>query len=193
MRDVTPPNAGNKNDSSKFRDPIVELYHFVVNFLKHPIKNIAHLPMDWSWTRILGLLMAVSMLSGVLSGLIPPNFYRILGGLLVAPFMAFFLTSLMAVFIYYYFQIFEKRTLDFKQIYILILFADIPFFLFQVASEILPPITLVGFAFTALLLAVGLTENFQLEKQKSLRLIGGLFLVVFLIWLWNLIEVRRLG
>jgi hypothetical protein len=111
----------------------------------------------------------------------------------VAPFMAFFLTSLMAVFIYYYFQIFEKRTLDFKQIYILILFADIPFFLFQVASEILPPITLVGFAFTALLLAVGLTENFQLEKQKSLRLIGGLFLVVFLIWLWNLIEVRRLG
>ena len=142
--------------------------------------------------RSLITLILVSMISGVITGLVPPNFFRIMGGLIVSPMVAGVTAFVGALFIYYYFQVFEKRTCSLRKIFTLILFANIPFFIFQIGSELVPPITLVGFAFTALLMAVGLTENFQMEKRRALRLVTIMFAIVFILWLWNRIDAARL-
>lgn len=184
-RDVTP------KASSEFSQAIRKVFNYIADYLRHPIQKISHLP-DWSWTTLLVTLIAISMASGILTGLVPPNFFRVIAGVIVSPFVGVVTTFIGALFFYYYFQVFEKRTCSLRQIFTLILFANIPFFIFQIGAELIPPITLVGFAFTALLLIVGLTDNFQMEKRRAIRLVAILFAVVFVIWLVNRIELARM-
>lgn len=182
-RDVTPnPSSGTAK----------EIIKYIVNYLRHPLEKIRQLP-DWNWTNLIIVQVLVSMVSGVLTGLVPPNFYRVMSGIIISPMIGIVTGFIGALFIYYYFQVFEHRTCSLRKIFTLILFANIPFFIFQVGSEVIPPISLVGFAFTALLMAVGLTENFQMEKRRSLRLVTVLFAIVFILWLWNRIDVARMG
>lgn len=184
-RDVTPKQEPQSSNIAK------EIFIFIGSYLKHPVEKIKVLP-DWNWTTLLITVVMVSMGSGVLTGFVPPNFYRIMGGIVISPIVGIVTTSIGSLFIYYYFQVFEKRTCSLRKIFTLILFANIPFFIFQILSELIPPITLVGFSFTALLMAVGLTENFQMEKRRALRLVTILFAIVFIIWLWNRIDISRL-
>lgn len=184
-RDVSPKDS---------RDPLAQVkdvLKYIFHYLKHPIQQIAHLP-DWNWTVLVLTLIGVSMTSGVLAGFIPPNFYLIVAGFVISPFVGLVTTFVGTLFMYYYFQVFEKRTVSLRRLFTLILFANIPFFIFQTASEVVPPITLVGFAFTSLLLAVGLTENFQMEKRRAIRLVAAVFTIVFLIWLVNRIDIARM-
>lgn len=183
-RDVT-------NSTKSHQETAKEVLTFLGNYLKHPIEKIKTLP-DWKWTVLIVTLIAVSMVSGVLTGLVPPNFFRIAGGIIISPIVGVATTFIGSLFVYYYFQVFEKRTCSMRKIFTLILLANIPFFIFQVGSEIIPPITLVGFAFTSMLMAVGLTENFQMEKRRAIRLVSIIFAIVFLLWLWNRIDISRL-
>lgn len=183
-RDVTP-----KDDQPS--ENVREVLQYIFEYLKQPIERIKVLP-NWSWPALIITLVCLSMVSGVITGLIPPNFFRIMGGLIISPLVSAATTFVGALFIYYYFQVYEKQTHSFRKIFTLLIFANIPFFIFQIGSEIIPPITLVGFAFTALLMAVGLTENFHLEKRKSIRLVTILFAIVFVLWLWNRIDMSRL-
>lgn len=183
-RDVTPK-------SNPHFETTKEVLAYILDYLRHPVERIKSLP-DWSWTVLLVTLVALSMGSGVLTGLIPPNFFRVMGGFIISPIVGVTTTFIGSLFIYYYFQVYEKRTCSLKKIFTLVLFANIPFFVFQVGSELIPPITLVGFAFTALLMAVGLTENFQMDKRRSIRLVTILFAIVFILWLWNRIDISRL-
>lgn len=183
-RDVTPQNQ-------QLFDMAKDVLLYIGNYLRHPIEKIKTLP-DWNWPVLLITLVSLSMASGILTGLVPPNFFRLMGGIVISPIVGVVTTTLGALFIYYYFQVYEKRTCSLRKIFTLILFANIPFFIFQVGSELLPPITLVGFAFTAMLMAVGLTENFQMDKRRALRLVTILFAIVFIIWLWNRIDISRL-
>lgn len=184
-RDVTPKKHESSFEMSK------EVLQYILNFLRNPIERIKSLP-DWNWPLLIATLVSVSIISGVITGLVPPNFFRIMGGFIVSPIVGLVTTFVGALFIYYYFQVFEKRTCSLRRLFTLILFANIPFFIFQVGSEIIPPITLVGFGFTALLMAVGLTENFNMEKRRALRLVSILFAIVFILWLWNRIDISRL-
>lgn len=184
-RDVTPNKQQPSFEMTK------EVIQYILNYLRHPIEKIKSLP-DWNWPLLIMTLVTLSIISGVVTGLVPPNFFRIMGGIIVSPIVGVVTTFIGSLFIYYYFQVFEKRTCSLRKIFTLLLFANIPFFIFQVGSELLPPITLVGFAFTAMLMAVGLTENFQMDKRRALRLVTILFAIVFLIWLWNRIDISRL-
>jgi hypothetical protein len=169
-----------------------EVFKFILEYLRHPLEKIRQVP-DWNWSVLIAVQVLISMVSGVLSGLLPPDFYRVMGGLIVSPMVGLVTGFIGALFIYYYFQVFEHRTCSLRKIFTLIMLANIPFFVFQVASEQIPPITLVGFAFTALLMAVGLTDNFQMDKKRALRLVLVLFAVVFVLWLWNRIDIARMG
>ncbi len=184
-RDVTPNQQSASTQNAK------EVVKYIVDYLRHPIHKIKAIP-DWRWTTLIITLVVISMISGVVTGLVPPNFFRIMSGVIVSPLVAVVTAFIGSMFIYYYFQVFEKRTCSLRKIFTLILFADIPFFIFQAGSELIPPITLVGFAFTSLLMAVGLTENFQMEKRRALRLVTILFAIVFILWLWNRIDAARL-
>ncbi len=128
-RDVTPKSTS--------RDIVKDVFNYIVNYLRHPIEKIKHLP-DWSWATLLITLVVVSLISGVLGGLIPPNFYRVMGGIVISPIVGVVTTFIGTLFIYYYFQVYEKRTCSLRKIFTLILFANIPFFIFQVAAELIP-------------------------------------------------------
>src|SRR5690606_20408781 len=116
-RDVTP--------QAPARD-VKEIIRYLIDYLRHPIEKIKTLP-DWNWTVLVVTLIVLSIASGILTGLVPPNFFRVMGGIIISPLVGLVTTTLGALFIYYYFQVFEKRTCSLRKIFTLILFANIPF------------------------------------------------------------------
>ncbi len=183
-RDVTPGKAS-------AHDHLKAMFRTVIHYLRNPLEGIKSLP-NWSWQKLVICMTALSMISGVVSGFIPPSFFRIVGGIILSPLVGLASGMVGSLLIYYYFQVFEKRTCSLRGLFTLILFANIPFFVFQTISELIPPITLIGFAFSAMLIAVGLTENFQMKKERAIRLAAILFGVIFLLWLWNRIDISRM-
>lgn len=163
---------------------------FLKSFARHPLDEIARLP-DWSFKHVAIVQLIIAAISGALAGLLNPGFWKILQGFLLFPFFALILNLLLSSFFYYYFQIFERRTVSFQKLFNLAFFASLPFFLFHIASYVFIIADLFGLAMTAVLLIIGLTENFQLHKRKSLRLIAIIFSMLFLLWLMERISSAR--
>lgn len=169
-----------------------ETFQYLLKFVRHPMNEIKVLP-DWSWNHLIFVHLILSISSGVLAGLAAFNILLALLGIFILPIVSSIMSLLLAIFFYYYFQIFEKREVSFRRLLTLVIFTNLPFFVFQIGSYYLPPLTLLGFAFTGFLLVIGLSENFQLEKKRSLRLVLILFAVVFVVWVFGLIERHREG
>lgn len=159
-----------------------EAIDYLKRFVVHPSTEIARLP-QWTLPRLLLVHALLALLSGVLAGLVPPSFWRILQGLILFPVLVSVLGALLSAFFYYYFQLFERRTVSFLKLLTLVYFANWPFFLFHIPAAYFPPSDLLGLAMSAMLLMIGLSENFQLEKKRSVRLVGALFALLFLLWL----------
>lgn len=177
MRDVTPKDSF---QFSQLKILIADVKRFALN----PLHGIANLPL-YGFKELIFLQILMAMLTGFISGLIPPNIYQILFGIFFFPVISLITSMALTFFIYYYFQIFERKTEDLRKLYTLFVFANIPFFTFYPLVQILSPITLIGFAITCLLIIVGLTENFHLDKKKSMRLVSVLAIVVLIGWLLN--------
>lgn len=175
MRDVTPGN--NKVDINK-------LVQFLIEYIKNPVQGISILP-DWNWPSVLTIQVLLALASGVLSGLLKLNIYRMLYGLFIMPVVTTVCALLLALFLYYYFQLFENKTESYKKLFILVILSSIPFYVFQIISEYFAPITLIGFAFTSLIAVVGLCENFNVEKKRAYSIIGSLFVLVLIAWFTN--------
>lgn len=178
MRDVTPPPHGDKTIEVK------ELIEFIIDFVKHPVEKIKSLP-DWNWGSLFLLHLVLSVISGVLAGLLKLNFYRIAAGLFLMPVVATTTALLLAMFLYYYFQFFENKTESFRKLFTLVVLSSIPFYFFQVVSEYFSFISVIGFAMTCLLGMVGLCENFGVEKKRAGIVAGTLFALAFLTWIKN--------
>jgi len=181
MRDVNEASGQSIKTTAKY----------ILQFLKHPIHEIARLP-NWPWKTLIWVQILCAIFSGFIAGLTKPGFFSIMAGIIVTPVIAFLMVSVLTAFLYYYFQVFEKRTVPALRLFNLSVFSSIPFFILQIGSSLLPPITLIGFAFSTMLIAVGLTENFQMEKRRAIRLALVLFAVVFLVWVTNKISMARL-
>ena len=85
MRDVTP----NTPD-------IKALSQYLIEFVKHPVKKIKTLP-DWQWTQLVTLHLLLSIVSGVLAGLLKFNFYRVAAGIFLMPFVSTAVVMSLAV------------------------------------------------------------------------------------------------
>lgn len=178
MRDVTPKDPQNSHV------PIRKIIQFLIEFAKNPIQNISLLP-DWNWTSLFLLQIVLAVLSGALAGIIKFNGYAIAFGIILMPIVSTIAALMLALFLYYYFQFFEKRTEDFRRIFTLVILSSLPFYVFQILSEYFAPVTLIGFGFTALLAVVGLTENFSVSRKRAYQIVGFLFLLVVVAWLLN--------
>ncbi len=163
---------------------IKKIIETLIKFIKNPTRQIAKIP-DWNWPSIFFVQLMISVSSGLLAGLIKLNFYRMAAGLFIMPFVSTITSLLMATFFYYYFQFFENRTESFRKIFMLVILASIPFYIFQIISEYFAPISLIGFGFSFLLAIVGLCENFKVEKKRAYQLIGVLFIFVLVTWVIN--------
>jgi Yip1 domain len=160
------------------------IIHFLINYVKHPVKYITEIP-EWNLASLFFIQISISVISGVLAGLLKMNFYRIANGMILMPIVSTISSLLLTTLLYYYFQFFEEKTESFKKLFSLVIIASIPFYLFQIISEYFSPIALVGFAFTSALLVVGLNETFRLEKKRCYQLVGVLFTLVLLTWIAN--------
>ncbi len=160
------------------------IIQFLINFVKHPVKYITEIP-DWNLSSLFFIQVSVAIISGVLSGLLKMNFYRIANGIILMPIVSTISSLLLTALIYYYFQFFEEKTESFRKLFSLVITASIPFYLFQIISEYFSPIALIGFAFTSALLVVGLNETFKVQKKRCYQLVGFLFALVLLTWIAN--------
>lgn len=160
---------------------------FLLWFFQNPVQHIKRLP-KWSLRNILLVHFIFSIISGALAGLISLKFWNILFGVLAFPFISMTLTFVLSAFIYYYFQVFEKRSIPFLSLFTLAVFANFPFFVFHVAAHYLSIISIIGLLFTGFLLIVGLVENFNMEKRRAVRLVGVMWILIFLVWVANKID-----
>jgi hypothetical protein len=176
MRDVTPQNKSQVN--------VKEIVEFLIAFVKDPVQKIKHLP-DWNWSSLFLLHIVLAIISGVLAGLLKFNFYRVAAGLFLMPIISTVAALLMAMFLYYFFQFFEGKTVEFRKLFTLVVLSSIPFYLFQVLSEYLSFISIVGFGMTSVLGVVGLCENFDLHRKRAYVVVGSLFVLVLMTWISN--------
>lgn len=181
MKEVNPDHQQKSIDFKSIID-------FLLNFIKHPTQYITQIP-DWNLPSLFFIQVSVSVISGVLAGLLKLNFYRIANGLILMPIVSTITSLLLTTFLYYYFQFFENRTENFKKLFSLVIIASIPFYLFQVVSEYFSPISIIGFAITSFLLVIGLNEIFKVEKKRAYQVVGLLFGLVLITWITNKFSV----
>jgi hypothetical protein len=166
------------------KDEIRSILITVFQFLKHPLREIKILP-DWDWKTLLFVQVIVSLVSGILSGLISLNFFALLAGLFVVPITSVVTAIVSSLFFYYTFLLIDKRQLPAQKLVTLMVLSNIPFFIFQTINPIFPFVTVIGFLFTALILVQGLTSNFNLNHKHVLRIVGTLFVIYLILWGWG--------
>ncbi len=167
-----------------------ELPHLVVRMLKDPLGTVRR-PLDFSWPLIVALLAGCALISGAVAGAISRSFFDFLVGIAIFPITSVITATVFGFFIYYFFSLFQSTFLDFRRLMSLVSVAVVPYFLFHSVSTYLPPIDLLGFAFTCVLLIVGLVEQFGLPRRLCSQLVGSLGLVFFVVWIVS--QIRNAG
>lgn len=158
--------------------------HFI-RFLRHPLQEIQALP-NWHWEKLIAFQIFLAAASGALGGLLEKKYIvSLFFGLFISPILTLITLGIATLFFYYCFQIFLKLTVSLRTLFTLILFANIPQFIFQIISNLFPPITLFGIAFTAALLIIGFITHFNIEKKKATQLVVALYALFFAVWLTN--------
>ncbi len=170
----------------QIKKELTEFAPYLKNFIRRPMTEVRKIP-KLSLPSSLIFLGAASLISGFLSGLLMFSpFTAIFGGLFM-PFAAGISSGLLTFFIYYFFYLFFSTELSLEKLFNLVVICSIPFLVFNIAAGVVPLVEIFAYAFSAMLLAVGLVENFGLPKKIVLRLVGGIFLALLLVWLINLL------
>jgi hypothetical protein len=181
-----------KMTQEQLRQEFIESKDILLQFLRHPLTQMKHLP-DWTWKRLLLVLLVISSGTGVLAGFLEKKIIlSIIAGLILTPILTLIQITVACVFFYYLFQIFADRTVPFRQLFTVVFFAFIPQLVLNILAGYIPPISLIGMAFTAMLLSVGFVENFQLPRRLVLRLIAILYVIFFVLWIWSRISSSKL-
>lgn len=170
--------------------PIQEFIRVFIRYIKNPVREIQHLP-DWGWRDLILFQVAFTAATGAASGLLRVQVLSVFYGALIVPILTGLTIGVGSLFFYFYFQVFLGRTLSFRRINTIVFFANIPFFIFQMISHLFPPISLIGLAFAGLILIVGFTENFKLERKKVSRMIFAVYALFLLLWIWSRFDAQE--
>lgn len=181
----------NKNHSPlsaiPFKDLAQETLQVLIRFLQEPWTQINHLP-QWPWPRLLLTQLAVSSATAGLGGL-SQSFVSTLAGLIISPIISLVTLSISALVLLYFTKIVSQQKIPFQALFELAFFANIPLFILQIVSHHIPIISLVGLAFSAFLIYVGLTETHKVNRLIAKKVLAGLYLIFLLIWIWTKIDI----
>lgn len=177
------------NIKNELKNDLFEIKNTLIPFIKQPVLQIKKLP-DWHWRTLIFAQILMTALSGILSGLFQRSATSILFGFFMMPILTLVTVSISSLFFFYTFQIFTEKHIEYRKIFTAVFFANIPFFIFQTISAIFPPISLVGLAFTSLLLVVAFVENYQVPRQFILRLIAAIYLLFAVITIFSYFQSR---
>lgn len=167
-----------------------ELPITLARFARDPIGSVRH-PVDFSWLTSFILIAFSALVSGAVNGTLTHNRLDFLISVTLYPVIAIITSTIFGLFIYYFFSLFKSTFLDFRRLMSLVAIALLPYFLCHSLSSFLAPIDLLGFAFTSVLLIVGLVEQFALERRICVRLVAGLAILYFV--MWSLSQIRTSG
>jgi hypothetical protein len=181
-----------KTGVSPYRQKVDDVLHFLLQYLKNPIQAVRQLP-DWDWPTLHIFLGACAAVGGFLSGLVALKFTQMLGGLIVFPITVTVWSWLLTGFFYYSFFFLFQRDLNLKALFTLITLSLLPFFAIYIVAPILEPLKIIGFSVSAVLLGVGLSEMTGLDRKKIFKLIGALYLVYLLFWVYNTINFKKMS
>jgi hypothetical protein len=179
-----------KTGVSPYRQKVDDVLHFLFQYLKNPIQAVRQLP-DWDWPTLHIFLAACAAIGGFLSGLVAVKFSQVLGGLIVFPITVTVMSWLLTGFFYYSFFFLFQRELQLKALFTLIALSLLPFFAIYIISPILDPLKIIGLSVSAILLGVGLSEMTGIDRKKIFKLIGALYLVYLLFWVFNTINFKK--
>lgn len=164
----------------------------LIRYFKNPVAVMKNMP-EWDWKTLIVLQVLTSLISGIIASLLNFNVWRILQAILVIPPVSLATAGVTSLFLYYSFLFLMQRNLPHKDILTLVILSNIPFFIFHTFSPFFPPITLLGFLFSALLLIVGLVERFNLPRSLVTKVVGAIWVIYLIIWGLGQIESYELG
>lgn len=174
--------------STSARQKFTEVFSYLKRYAKNPVLTVRQVP-EWDWPTIIIFQTSLAAASGLVAGLVGKSLAKILGGLILLPVSSTAMIAVGSFFIYYTFLYWFKKEISFRKLFNVLVICNIPFMVLHTISSLLPPILLVGFLITSLLLIVALVENFQAPKKYVIRLIGGLFGAYFIFWAINLVSL----
>jgi hypothetical protein len=159
-----------------------DLPSFLRLFAVSPIRAMRGLP-PWHWSTFISLQIGIAIISGVLLGLISLSFWNFILGLVVLPISTLLASFVITFFLNYFFAFFTKTYLDLRRLFGVVVVAQIPFLILHILSAHVPPIDLIGFGITCLLLIVGLIEHFQMNRKVVTRLALSIYILFSAIWI----------
>lgn len=165
------------------------LFNYLWTFVRNPVQEIKTLP-KIQWPTLVAFQFCLSLISVVISNLLAP-FTITFVNVLVSLVIAMVATGLVSLFFYYFFLVLYNRQLSFIKIFTLVLFAHIPFAIFHLGAYFFPPTDLIGLAISALLMIVGLVENFDVPRKLATQLMVALYSIFFVYWVAHLIALKE--
>jgi len=162
-----------------------KIIQFLPGFYANPIEKIKY-AIRRDWLDILLIQVLVSLVSGILTGLVEQSLIFLFWGIFFFPILAVILSFVFALVVHYSIIIFFEIQPSLRRTYHLVVLANLPFLLIRVASPILASVDILGFVLTTFLLSVGLIEDYRLDKQKVIKLMAALCAIVIMTWLIRL-------
>lgn len=148
-------------------------------------------PLPLLWKEVVALQTIAAAVSGATAGMIEESFVDTALGLMVYPITSLVISLIFSGFLYYYFSLVHQTFIDFRRLHTINVLALLPYFAMHALSGFLAPIDLVGFTFTGIVLIIGLTEQFQLSREKTVRVVIGLGVCFFFIW--SIVQYRSVA
>jgi hypothetical protein len=179
-----PPGPSFKFTAADLKARVREIIVFLPQFLRRPVEGMKRVP-SWDWPTALILEAGLAATTSVLRGFVDRSVYEIFGGLFVGPVRGIVISFILAGIFYYSCLFLLKTELEFRKIFVVVVLALVPSQILEILSPLAHPVTVIGVILSALLLIVGLVENFMLDKKKITQIVGTLAGAIILIWLYG--------
>ena len=176
-------------ERGSFAHEIRVISEYLARFVRQPVEMIKHTP-DLSWRAVLMVQLVAALCSGVLLGAFTHNIFDFLLGLIVLPITTLLSSLILSLFLFYFFSFFKSTYLDFRRLYTIVVFSNLSYFIIHVSAGFIPPMDLIGFAATCVLMTVGIAEQFSQDRKLILKVIGTIYLVFVLLWIVGQIRVN---
>jgi hypothetical protein len=160
---------------------IADLPKFLARFARDPVGQIKE-PSRLTWPAAFTLQIVAAIVSGALTAIVEKSALDLVISIFVFPIIMVMIGAVFTLFIYYYFAVFTRTYLDIRRLYSLVVIAMFPYFVIHALSGFLPPLDLIGFALTGILLIVGLVEQFRLGRKPVAQLVGLACVIFFVVW-----------
>lgn len=160
------------------------LIRYLAAFARNPIESIKNVP-DWDWQALVVFYIVMAAVCGALRGLLSGHITQFFSGLIVTPVMSVISATLVTGMVYYTLVFFFDREPHPRRIFTLILLAAVPAMALSIISHWVPFITLVGLFLSGLLLVVGVSENFNVDRKRFGKIVAAVYLAYFLFWIYS--------